>query len=410
MFPYTKARLSLMMFLQFFIWGAWYATGGNYMKSHGMTNVIYLAYTASSIGSIVSPFFLGAIADRFFPVQKVLGVMHILSGIFVFCATFFAEGNFISVPLFLVFLLLHMLCYMPTVSLSTATAFHLLKNKEKEFPLIRVFGTLGWITAGILVSYLLHADSTAWPMRISGIGGILMGLYSFTLPYIPPPGTGKKFSFRDVIGVDAFRKLQSRTFIIFIIGLLLISVPFATYFTYVPLYIRTAGIADPGFKMTFGQMSEILFLLLLPWFFSKFGIKWVMLTGMLAWTLRYAVFAIAAPQGIAWMILFGILLHGACYDFVYVASQVYIDKKAGADIRAQAQGMFVFIAYGVGQGLGAVAAGFIFNHIMGNENSLAQWQIFWIISLLFAAIVSLLFLFGFKEKAKIDSQESMINP
>jgi nucleoside transporter len=409
MFPYTKARLSLMMFLQFFIWGAWYATGGNYMKSHGMTNVIYLAYTASSIGSIVSPFFLGAIADRFFPVQKVLGVMHILSGIFVFCATFFAEGNFISVPLFLVFLLLHMLCYMPTVSLSTATAFHLLKNKEKEFPLIRVFGTLGWITAGIVVSYLLHADSTAWPMRISGIGGILMGLYSFTLPHIPPPGTGKKFSFRDVIGIDAFKKLRSRTFIIFIIGLLLISVPFASYFTYVPVYIRTAGIADPGFKMTFGQMSEVLFLLMLPWFFSKFGIKWVMLTGMLAWTLRYAVFAIAAPQGIAWMILFGILLHGACYDFVYVASQVYIDKKAGADIRAQAQGMFVFIAYGVGQGLGAVAAGFIFNNIMGHENSLVQWQIFWIIPLLFAAIVSLLFLFGFKEKTKIDSQESIIH-
>ena len=410
MFPYTKARLSLMMFLQFFIWGAWYATGGNYMKSHGMTNVIYLAYTASSIGSIVSPFFLGAIADRFFPVQKVLGVMHILSGIFVFGATFFAEGSFISVPLFLVFLLLHMLCYMPTVSLSTATAFHLLKNKEKEFPLIRVFGTLGWITAGIVVSYLLHADSTAWPMRISGMGGILMGLYSFTLPHIPPPGTGKKFSFRDVIGIDAFKKLRSRTFIIFIIGLLLISVPFATYFTYVSVFIRTAGIADPGFKMTFGQMSEVIFLLMLPWFFSKFGIKWVMLTGMLAWTVRYAVFAIAAPQGIAWMILFGILLHGACYDFVYVASQVYIDKKAGADIRAQAQGMFVFIAYGVGQGLGALAAGFIFNNIMENNNSLAQWQIFWIIPLLFAAIVSLLFLFGFKEKTKIDSQASMINP
>ena len=407
MLQHTKARLSLMMFLQFFIWGSWYATGGNYMKSHGMTNVIYLAYTASSIGSIVSPFFLGAIADRFFPVQKVLGVMHILSGIFVFCAPFFADGHFISVPLFLVFLLLHMLCYMPTVSLSTATAFHLLKDKEKEFPVIRVFGTLGWITAGIVVSYLLQADSTALPMRISGAGGILMGLYSFTLPHIPPPGAGKKFSFRDVIGVDAFKKLRSGSFIIFIVGLLLISVPFATYFTYVPVYLRIAGIADPGFKMTFGQMSEVLFLLMLPWFFSKFGLKWVMLTGMLSWALRYALFAFAAPQGITWMILFGILLHGACYDFVYVASQVYIDKKASTNIRAQAQGMFVFIAYGVGQGLGAIAAGFIFNNIIGNNNSLAQWQIFWMIPLLFAAIVSLLFVFGFKEKTKILSQGSI---
>ena len=370
------------------------------MKAHGMGNIIYLAYTASSIGSIVSPFFLGAIADRFFPVQKVLGVMHILSGIFVFCAPFFVETGLPSPGLFLTFLLLHMLCYMPTVSLATATAFHLLDNKEKEFPVIRVFGTLGWIAAGIVISYLLKADATALPMRISGAAGILMGLYSFTLPYIPPRGTGKKFSVRDVLGIDAFKKLgRSGSFIIFITGLLLISVPFASYFTYVPVYINAAGIDDPGFKMTFGQMSEVAFLLILPWFFTKFGVKWVMLTGMFAWALRYALFAIAAPQGITWMIVLGILLHGACYDFVYVASQVYIDKKADISIRAQAQAMFVFISYGVGQGLGTITAGFIFNHIMGDASSRTQWQLFWSMPLLFAAIVSLLFVFGFKEKA-----------
>lgn len=407
MLQYGKARLSIMMFLQFFIWGAWYATGGNYMKTHGMTNAIYLAYTASSIGSVVSPFFLGAIADRFFPVQKVLGVMHILSGIFVFCAPFFAE-TVASPALFLLFLLLHMLCYMPTVSLATATAFHLLDNKEKEFPVIRVFGTLGWITAGIIISYLLKADTTALPMRISGVGGILMGLYSFTLPHIPPGGAGKKFSVRDIIGIDAFKKLgQSRSFIIFITGLLLISVPFASYFTYVPVYINAAGIADPAFKMTFGQMSEVVFLLVLPWFFLRFGVKWVMLAGMFAWTLRYALFAFAAPQSIEWMMIIGILLHGACYDFVYVASQVYIDKKADVSIRAQAQAMFVFISYGVGQGLGAITAGFIFNHIMKDNSSLMQWQLFWSVPLLFAAVVSLLFVFGFKEKTTVISRKTI---
>ena len=181
-----------MMFLQFFIWGAWYATGGNFMKSHGMGDSIYLAYMASPIGSIVSPFFLGMIADRFFPVQKLLGIMHILSGVFVFCAPFFAAGSIISVPLFLTFLLFHMLCYMPTVNLAAATAFHLLKDKEKEFPVIRVFGTLGWIAAGIVVSYLLQGDTTALPMQIAGIGGVLMGVYSFTLPHIPPAGAGKR--------------------------------------------------------------------------------------------------------------------------------------------------------------------------------------------------------------------------
>src|SRR5687767_8576754 len=193
-----RVRLMTMMFLQFFIWGSWYATGGNYMKSHGMSDLIYLAYMVSPIGSIVSPFFMGMIADRFFAVQRVMGVMHILSGIFVFFAPVLAEGTFLSTPLFLVFLFFHMLCYMPTVGLATATAFHLLKNKEAEFPLVRVFGTIGWIDAGIVVSFLLEGDTTALPMYVAGAGGILMGRYSFTLPDVPPPGAGKKFSFRDV--------------------------------------------------------------------------------------------------------------------------------------------------------------------------------------------------------------------
>jgi nucleoside transporter len=398
MLRYPKSRLSIMMFLQFFIWGAWYATGGNYMKSHGMANVIYLAYMTSAIGAIISPFFLGMIADRFFPVQKVLGIMHILSGIFVFSAPFFAEGSLISTPLFLGFLLLHMLCYMPTVNLAAATAFHILDNREKQFPLIRLFGTLGWITAGILVSKILKGDTTAMPMRISGIGGVLMGFYSFTLPNITPSGSVKKISFRDVIGADAFAKLKSRSFIIFIISLLLISLPFAAYFSYVPVFLQSAGIANPAFKMTFGQMSEIIFLLVLPLFFARFGIKWVLLTGMLAWATRYALFALAAPGAIGWMITAGILLHGCCYDFVYVAGQIYIDKKATPDIRAQAQGLFVIVSYGVGQGLGTLAAGGIFNSIMADGITLNNWQRFWIIPLLFSAVVSILFIFGFREK------------
>lgn len=398
MLRYAKTRLSIMMFLQFFIWGAWYSTGGNYMSSHGMGNVIYLAYMTSAIGGIISPFFLGMIADRFYPVQKVLGWMHILSGIFVFCAPFFAEENFISAPVFLGFLLLHMLCYMPTVNLAAATAFHLLDDREKQFPLIRLFGTIGWITAGFLVSKLLQGDATAMPMRISGIGGLLMGLYCFTLPHIPPAGAGKKMSFRDVIGADAFTKLKSGPFIIFIISLLLISVPFAVYFSYVPVFLQSAHVANPAFKMTFGQMSEIFFLLILPWFFARFGLKWVLLTGMLAWVCRYALFAWAAPDAIGWMIMTGIVLHGCCYDFVYVAGQIYIDKKAGPEIRAQAQGLFVLVSYGVGQGLGTLAAGWIYNSIMGNGSSLQQWQHFWIVPLYFAAIVTLLFILGFRDK------------
>jgi nucleoside transporter len=400
MLRYPKTRLSIMMFMQFFIWGAWYATGGNYMRSHGMANVIYLAYMTSAVSAIISPFFLGMIADRFFPVQKLLAVMHIASGIFVFCAPFFAEGNIISPPLFLGFLLLHMLCYMPTVNLAAATAFHLLDKPEKQFPGIRLFGTLGWIAAGILGSRVLHGDNTAMPMRISGLGGILMGLYCFTLPHIPPAARGRKMSFRDIIGVDAFVKLKSRTFIIFIISLLLISLPFAAYFSYVPLFLQTAGVANPGFKMTFGQMSEIIFLLVLPWFFARFGLKWVLLTGMLAWTCRYALFALAAPDAIGWMMLAGILLHGCCYDFVYVAGQIYIDQQATPEIRAQSQGLFVLVSYGVGQGLGTLGAGWIFSRLISGNGTLHQWQQFWIVPLLFSAVVTILFLFGFSDKAK----------
>jgi len=283
------------------------------MKSHGMSDIIYLAYMVSPIGSIVSPFFLGMIADRFFAVQRVMGVMHILSGIFVFAAPLVGEA---SQVLFLVFLLFHMLCYMPTVGLATATAFHLLKDKEHDFPFVRVFGTLGWIAAGIIVSYLLQGDTTALPMYVAGVGGIFMGLYSFTLPNVPPKGAGRKISARDIIGLDALKQLHSRPFVIFVIGLLLISIPFASYFAYVPIFLKDANVANPAFKMTFGQMSEVLFLLLMPWFFRKLGIKWVMVLGLAAWTIRYALFSFGASDAVASMLILGILLHGACYDFV----------------------------------------------------------------------------------------------
>src|SRR5688572_14183284 len=393
-----KARLMVMMFLQFFIWGAWYATGGNYMKSQGMTDVIYLAYMASPIGSIVAPFFMGMVADRLFPVQRVLGVMHVLSGLFVFSAPFVAEGPAASPPLFLAVLLLHMLCYMPTVGLAMATSFHLLRDKEREFPLVRVCGTVGWIAAGIVVSYLLQGDTTALPMYVAGIGGMLMGLYSFTLPNVPPPGAGRSLSIRDIVGLDALSQLNSRPFIVFIVSVMLTSIPLATYFAYVPVFLRDAGVANPAFKMTFGQMSEVVFLLLLPWFFLRMGVKGVLTAGMLAWIARYALFAMGAPDAVAWMLIAGICLHGPCYDFVYVAGQIYIDRRATPAIRAQAQGLFVLATYGVGQGLGTLAAGWIFNSIMtGGAPTLEQWQIFWVYPLVFAIVVTALFVAGFRE-------------
>jgi nucleoside transporter len=387
-----------MMFLQFFVWGAWYATGGNYMKSHGMTNLIYVAYLASPVGSIVAPFFLGMIADRFFPVQRVLGVMHILSAIFVFSAPLLAERAG-SPTLFNVALFLHMLCYMPTVGLAMATSFHLLESKEREFPRVRVFGTLGWIAAGILVSKILKSDTTALPMYVSGLAGMFLGFYSFTLPHVPPPGAGKKFSARDAFGLDALKELGSRPFFIFLASVMLTSIPLATYFAYVPVFLRDASVTEPAFKMTFGQMSEVLFLVLLPWFFLRIGVKGVLLAGMLAWIARYTLFLFGAPDAVTWMLILGICLHGPCYDFVYVAGQVYIDRKASPAIRAQGQGLFVLATYGVGQGLGTLAAGAVYESVMsGGRPVLDQWQTFWIFPLAFALVVMVMFVFGFREE------------
>lgn len=393
-----------MMFLQFFIWGSWYATGGNYMNSHGMRDVIYIVYLASPIGSIVSPFFLGMIADRFFSVQKLMGVLHILSGIFVCAAPFFGSD---SPPLFLTLMFLHMLCYMPTVSLSAASVFHLADNKEKDFPFIRVFGTIGWITAGFLVSYVFRGDNTAVPMYTAAIASIVLGVYSFSLPDIPPKSAGKKVSFTDIIGWHVLSKFTSKHFIIFIAGLLLISIPFASYFAYVPLFLQSVNVDAPGSKMIYGQMSEVLFLLMMPWLFRRLGIKWVLIMGLLAWTIRYGLFAAAAPTGSLWLIMAGIIIHGACYDFVYVASQVYIDKNIAEQFRAQAQGFFVLVSYGVGQGLGTLTAGWIFNSVMkGDSSTPPQWQTFWTIPLLFAAVVTVMFLIGFKEKVKLEETEN----
>jgi len=385
-----------MMFFQFFIWGAWYATAGNYMRSAGMTDIIYLAYMASPIGSIVAPFFLGMVADRFFPVQRVMGVMHILAGIAIFCAPFVAEGEYFSPSLFLTLLLVNMLCYMPTIGLATATAFHLLPRKEKQFPLIRVFGTLGWTFAGITVSYVLQGDSTGLPMRVAGLAGIMMGIYSFTLPHVPPPGAGKKMSFRDIVGLDALRKLNSRPIVVFLISILLTSIPLATYYAYVPVFLRAADIANPAFKMTFGNMSEAAFLLLMPWFLHRLGVKWVVVIGMLAWILRYSLFALGAPEAIVWMIITGILLHGVCYDFVYIAGQIYLDRMASPSIRAQAQGLFVFVSYGIGQGLGTLGAGWVFNNLVTGtgKEALMQWRFFWILPVVFASVVTVAFLLG----------------
>jgi len=394
--PKTYFQLSAMMFIEFFVWGAWYVTVGNYMTTVDMGQVVFWAYTVGPIGAIVSPFFLGMIADRFFSTEKVLGTLHIIGGIAMFCAPFVAY----SAPLFIVLLLLHMLCYMPTIGLVNSLAFHNIGPQEKHFPIIRVFGTIGWIVANIVVSYVLNADKTAIPLYIAGGAGVFMGLYSFTLPHTPPPAAGEVVKVRQILGIDALAQLKSREFIVFIVSSFLICIPLATYYTYAPIFVSDANIANPAFKLSFGQMSEVIFMLAVPFFFARFGVKWILLVGMFAWFLRYALFALAAPGVILWMIMFGIILHGLCYDFFFVAGQIYVDKKANPKIRAQAQGFLVLITYGAGMLIGAQVTGWIKNWLVPESGAAAlnQWPLFWALPAIFAGIIIIFFALLFQEK------------
>ncbi|RMF82131.1 MAG: MFS transporter [Planctomycetota bacterium] len=361
------ALLSAMMFLQFFVWGAWYVTVGNYMGAHGMGESIYWAYTVGPIAAIVSPFFLGMVADRFFATERVLGVMHLLGGVLLMIAPQFSPSDGGSHWPFTICLLLHMLCYMPTLGLTNTLAFHNLTNREKQFPIVRVFGTIGWIVANFVVSKALNADKDVQQFYVAGGAGVLLGAFSFFLPHTPPPAKGKKFSVRDAIGLDALVLLKDSSFLVFVLSSFLICIPAAAYYNYAPVFADAAGFHNVAFNMSFGQMAEVVFMLVMPWFFLRLGVKWMLLLGMLAWVVRYGLFAGAASQGVAWMIIGGILLHGICYDFFFVTGFIYVDKKAWKAIRGQAQGFLVLITQGVGMLIGAQLIGRLVNRFQADD-------------------------------------------
>lgn len=364
--PVSAIRLSVMMFIQFFIWGAWYVTAPRYLGQIGFDgNDFGWTYSAGPIAAMISPFVVGMIADRFFSTERVLGVMHLLAGGAMLAATTVMTGDAPSPNVINAIFFFHMLCYMPTLALTNSLAMHNMSNPEKEFPIIRVFGTIGWIVAGIVLAFssTLVAGSN-WSSEIemfylAGGAGIALGLYSFTLPRTPPPSAGKQVTLRELFGADALVLLKKPSFFVFMASSLLICIPLAFYYQMAERTVAQAGIANPAFKMTFGQMSEIIFMLLMPLFFARLGVKWMLFVGMLAWVVRYGLFAVGAPDGIAWMILLGVTLHGICYDFFFVTGQIYTDKVAPASIRSQAQGMLVLFTLGLGMFIGAKTAGYI---------------------------------------------------
>ena len=347
-------RLAIMMFLQFFVWGAWYVTVGNFIGSVGWEpDVIGWAYKVGPIAGLISPFFLGMVADRFFATEKILGVLHLLGGAFMLLVPYSALGESPGSGFFIGLLLGHMLCYYPTLGLINTLAFHNMTNPVKQFPIIRVFGTLGWIAAGILVSKYFKADKLPLQFQIAGISSVLLGIYCFTLPHTPPQSAGKKVTIRDLLCLDAFALLKDRSFLIFMICSFLVCIPLSAYYSFAAVFADAMFVPEPAFWMTFGQWSEVFFMILMPFFFVRFGVKWMLAIGMAAWVLRYGLFSGASSGGVFWMIMGGIVLHGICYDFFFVTGQIYVDKKAPKAIRGQAQGFLVMMTLGLGLLIGA---------------------------------------------------------
>ncbi|MEX2153617.1 MAG: MFS transporter [Gemmatimonadaceae bacterium] len=400
----NRLKLSVMMFLQFFIWGAWYTTVAVYMTQHDMGTLTHWPYTVNPIAAIAAPFFLGLVADRYFATEKVLGVLHLLGA-----AVMFMVPQATGAPaIFILLLLLYNLCYMPTLGLANSLAFHHIQDQERQFPMIRVFGTIGWIVAGLFISFVLGRlvstvpEQTALPLYTAATASALLGIFSFTLPHTPPPAAGQQVSIRSIMGLDALAQLGSRPFYVFIAASLLLCIPLAAYYNFTQIFLTDAGVTNIAATQTLGQVSEVVFMLLMPFFFVRLGVKWMLVVGMAAWVLRYLLFSIAAPDAVFWLILAGILLHGVCYDFFFVTGQIYVDKKSTPAVRGQAQGFFVLVTYGVGMLIGAQVAGNVYNRFLAGATrlTLEQWSSFWLFPAAFAAAVLLLFALLFREKEK----------
>lgn len=397
----TGARLSVMMFLQFFVWGAWYVTVGNYMGANNMTDKIAWAYSLCPIAAIISPFFLGMVADRFFATERVLAVMHILGGAALLAAPALAGA---SPAVFIGILLVHTLCYMPTLGLTNTLAFHHMSDPEKQFPMVRVFGTIGWIVANIVVSKMLHGDTLPVQFFVAGGAAVLLGVYSFSLPHTPAPSAGQKASVHDILGLDSLALLRRPAFAVFMLSSFLICIPLAFYYSFAPVFVKSVGVADPAFNMSFGQMSEIFFMLVMPFCFRRLGVKWMLLIGMFAWVARYGLFASAANNGLLPLIMIGIVLHGICYDFFFVTGQIYVDQVASVKIRGQAQGFLVLVTQGVGMLIGAQVAGMIVKANTVGET--VQWLNVWLIPCVAAGVIMLVFAALFRSNASHQAPEA----
>jgi len=404
----VRAQLCFMMFLEFFIWGAWFVTLGTFLGNNlrATDGEIALAFSTQSWGAIIAPFVIGIIADRYFNAERILGILHVLGAVlmyFMYQSTAF-DGFYILV-------LAYMILYMPTLALVNSVSFNQMKNPAKEFSMVRVFGTLGWIIAGLSISYIFHWDQgenigqglLRNTFLMTAIASLILGVFSFTLPKTPPraASTGD-VNIKEILGLDSLSLFKDKNFFIFFISSVLICIPLAFYYQNANPFLVEIGMNNPTGKMTLGQVSEIAFMLLLPYFFTKFGFKKTILVAMAAWVVRYLLFAFGDVDELGFMLIVGIALHGICYDFFFVSGQIYTDSKAGDKFKSSAQGLITLATYGVGMLIGFWVAGKISTAYLVNDGE-HLWQTIWLYPAGFALTVFILFAIFFKTE-KIDYQ------
>jgi nucleoside transporter len=397
-----RLRLSVLMFLEFFVWGGWFVTLGSYLAQSLSASGVQLgaAYSTQSWGAIIAPFIVGLIADRYCNAERVLAVLHLAGGAFLL-----ALARVTTFTTFLPLLFAYMALYMPTLALANSISFRQLKDPAREFGPLRVWGTVGWIVAGVAISYAFAWDSPASVARgalrntftMCGCASLLLGLYSFTLPKTPPAGKGQpRKRLRDILGIDALGLLAERNFLIFFLASILICIPLAFYYQHANQFLTELKVANATGKQTLGQMSEVLFMLALPVFLGRFGIKVTLLAGMLAWAVRYALFAFGNAGSLVSLLLIGIALHGVCYDFFFVSGQIYIDSKAGVAVKSAAQGLITLATYGLGMLIGFSVAGWITDiyALPGGHD----WSRIWLYPAAFAVLILALFAVLFRNE------------
>jgi nucleoside transporter len=395
----VRVLLSFMMFVQFFIWGAWYVVMGTYLDVtlHFSPAAIAAAYSAPAWGAIFAPFFIGMVADRYFRAEHVLAVLQLLSAVLLFAITKVADSS-----MFFPMLLAFSLCYMPTLALVNAIAFHQMSDIAKEFPSIRVMGTLGWIVANLIVGWMKVEDQST-PFLMGAGAALLLGLFAFALPTTPPKAAGKSVSFGQILGTDSLALLKDRSFAVFVVGSLLICIPLSFYYNWANNFLNYMKLENAAGKMSMGQMSEVFFMIVMPFFFFRLGVKKMLLVGMLFWVLRYVCFAFGNSENLIILYYLGILFHGICYDFFFVTGQIYVDKRAPEEIRASAQGFIALITYGVGMVIGTNFSGWIVGRFTAGEVDAAgaavrDWQSIWLVPAGMAFVIMVIFALLFSDK------------